>query len=218
MKILKKIWKNRNLPTQLSPLSLGWNHGLIKIAGEIRHGAFVNIYHLYPGGNYSLKPLWAFSNKTIYLQLQWLEVCSSLERLQELLKDQTIVAFPPENSQVVEFSRVVYQVVQIDSRVSSNDLILEIEDIYRLLNHEADSLDLCRLAISKYCDDPTEENLVRLRKSYLSIPANRRPFLISMDAKDHLVRQIIGTEDKNQLESLTNQLRQEIDYSWKNIS
>lgn len=209
-----KLRNNKTLPKTLQSLSFGWNHGLIQLKGEVKHGAFVNIYHLYPGGHYFIKPLWAFANKTIYLQLQWGEVCSTLERLTQLIDDKTILGFPPENSQIVDASRFVFKVTEIDSRIDGGDVVLEIKDIWKQLANEPDSLDLCQMAVRDYCSNPTEENLTNLKEKYFSIPNQRRSFLISMDAKDHLVKQILATEDKNQLQELTVLLKQETEYSW----
>jgi hypothetical protein len=213
--MFNKLWKT--LPETLPELCLGWNHGLIELKGEIKHGAFVNIYHLHPGGHYFIKPLWAFANKTIYLQLQWGETCSTLERLTELIDDKTILGFPPENAQIVDVSRLVFKVIEIDSRVDGEDIVLEIKDIWKQLANEPDSLALCRTAVRHYCNNPTEENLLNLKEKYFSIPNQRRSFLISMDAKDHLVKQILATEDKNQLQELTVLLKQEIEYSWEQL-
>lgn len=212
--MLANLWKNKTLPKKLPNLCFGWNHGLIQLDDKVIHGAFVYIYHLYPGGSYCVKPLWAFPDKTIYFQLQWGEVCSTLERLTELIQDKTIVGFPPENSQIVDISRFVFKAIELDSRVDGNDIILEVEDIRKQLASEPDSLDLCRSAVQKFCKNPIDENLINLRELYFTIPHQRRSFLISMDAKDYLVRQILETEDKNQLKELTALLKQEIDYSW----
>ena len=212
--MLSNLWKNKKKKKKLSNLCFGWNHGLMQTDDEVKHGAFVYIYHLHPGGIYCVEPLWAFPDKTIYLQLQWGEVCSTLERLTELIQDKTIVGFPPENAQIVDISRVVFKVTEINSRVYANDIILEIKDIWKQLANERDSLDLCRSAVRKFCENPTEENLTNLKEIYFSIPHQRRSFLISMDAKDHLVRQILETENKTKLKELTTLLEQEIAYSW----
>ena len=213
--MLAKFLNNKTLPKALPQLCFGWNHGLIQLNGEIKHGAFVHIYHLYPGGNYCVKPLWAFLNKTIYLQLQWGEVCSTLKRLTELIEDKTIVGFPPENSQIVDISRFVFKVIEVDSRVDAGDIILEVEDIWKQLANKPDSLDLCRSAVRELCKNTTEESLTNLKKTYFSIPRQRRSFLISMDAKDHLVRRLLETEDKSQIQELTVLLKKEIEYSWR---
>lgn len=204
------------MPKNLSELCFGWNHGLIKLKDEVKHGAFVHIYHLYPGGSYCVEPLWAFPDKTLYLRLQWGESCSSLERLTELTKDKTIVGFPPENSQIVDISRFVFKVTEIESRVDVDDVILEVKDVWKKLANEPDSLDLCRSAVREYCKKPSEKSLNNLKETYFSIPNQRRSFLISMDAKDHLVKSLLATEDKQQLQELTALLKQEVDYFWRN--
>ncbi len=209
-----KLWNDKKLTKKLPQLSFGWNHGLIQIKGKIKQGAFVSIYHLYPGGDYVIQPLWAFFDKTVYLQLQWGEICSTLERLMELIDNKTIVSFPPENSTIVSISRVVFKVMEVDNRVDSNDMILEVKDIWKQLANEPDSLDLCRSAVKEYCKNPAEESLKNLKEAYFSIPNQRRSFLISMDAKDHLVRQLLTTEDENQLQEITSLLKEEIQYSW----
>lgn len=187
---------------------------MIKLNDEIKHGAFVYIYHFHHSNNYSVEPLWAFPDKTIYFQLQWGEVCSTLVRLTELINNGTIVGFPPENSQIVDYTRFVFRITEVDSRVNSDDILLEIKDVWKQFASEPDSLDLCRSAVRQYCETLTEESLTNLRETYFSIPNSRRSFLLSMDAKDHLVRQILATEDKNQIQELTVRLKEEIEYSW----
>ena len=215
MKMFEKIWKRSKVPKELPSMCFGWHHSLVKVKNEIRHGAFVNIYHMHPGStNYYLNPLWAFSDETIYLELQWGEKCQTMERLLELLENKMVVAFPPNNTQVVEIMRVVYRVTDIDSRVSEDDLILEIKDIWKQLRNEPDSLTSSRLAVRQYCDNPTQENLLLLKEIYFSMPRQKCPALINMDTKDHLVKNLFNSQSEKDLLLATERLTEEINYSW----
>jgi len=219
MKIFEKMWKSPKVPKKLPNLCFGWHHSLVEIENEIRHGAFVNVYHMSPGStNYSLNPLWAFSDETIYFELQWGEKCRKMEHLLELLKEKMIVAFPPANGQVVEIMRVVYKVTDIDSRISEDDLVLEIKDIWKQLRNEPDSLAKSRLAVKKYCNNPTQENLLFLKEVYHSMPRQKRMTLINMDTKDHLVKNVFNSQTEKDLQLATKRLKEEIDYSWGNTS
>lgn len=219
MKIFEKIWKNSKVPKELPNLCFGWHHGLVEVESEIRHGAFVNVYHISQGStNYSLNPLWTFSDETIYLELQWGEKCRKMERLLELLENKIIMAFPPANGQVVEIMRVAYRVTDINSRISEDDLVLEIKDIWKHLRNEPDSLAKSRLAVKKYCNNPTQENLLLLKDVYYSMPRQKRMALINMDTKDYFVKNIFNAQTEKDLQLATKRLKEEIDYSWGDSS
>lgn len=206
--------KSRNLRITVP----GWHRGSLTYDGELRHGAFVTVYLKDPSPeSYSAVALWAFHDHSVQLSLQWGGSVDTIEHLAEVIEEGLVVPYPPSGVEVIHIGRAVFRFAEIESLAEPGDLLREVREVWRQLRGEKTTLDVCREAVRHYVDSPSEERLAVLCASYREIPRTLRTYLISMDAKDHYVRALCETPSEEERRELTDALRKEIDYEWRNL-
>jgi hypothetical protein len=177
------------MTTRLNP---GW---IPSAAPDGRIGAACVVYERYPGNDYDVNTLWVLPDGSVHLDTQPGAIVRSLAELEAAIAEGRVVAFPPEGARVIAFSRAVFRVTEVDHRVDGAALLLDVQDVARQLCGRPSAVESCGDAIDAYLKERTSWRLEALRAAYLAIPAHLRRFLVSMDAKDAPVRQLLEADD-----------------------
>lgn len=192
-----------------------WTPGRCAECGD-REGSCLPIYEKDAGDVYSLGRLWAFSDGSLHYALQPGTLVATLAQLEAETAIGRIVPFPPSGARVVWGTRAAFTVTDVDSRVDGESLVSEVRDAQRIMRGEPSALVACRKAIASYVRGPTGSALSELRAAYTAVARHQRPFLISMDAKDHPVRALLAADSPSETQRLTKLLADEIAYAWPN--
>lgn len=98
-----------------------------------------------------------------------------------------------------------------ESFVKIDEFIKEVEDTLNRLQKKKTVADICLEAFAIFLMEPTEENRIKLQKSYLDIPEHLRCYILGdMDGKDYAIRHCI--ESKTIYNETIEDFKK--DYSW----
>jgi hypothetical protein len=118
-----------------------------------------------------------------------------LEGFKEKVRTGRVKTRVPEGARVSMMNHGIaftFTVTNVRALVEEEEFVKQVEDEIRRLNGQPTTHDLCRKAMDRYEQAPTEENKEQLRQSYVAVPKHLRVFLGDIDSKDWDYLDVLG--------------------------
>jgi hypothetical protein len=116
-----------------------------------------------------------------------------LEGFKEKVRTGRVKTRVPEGARVsMMVSGLAFTVTDVKAWVEEEEFVKQVEDEIRRLNGQPTTSELCRKAMNRYGQAPTEENKEQLRQSYEAVPKHLRVFLGDIDSKDWDYLDVLG--------------------------
>ncbi|THV28731.1 NADAR family protein [Glycomyces paridis] len=120
---------------------------------------------------------------------------TDLDGLAAMLASGKVTLRPADGARGSYHLTTGWRFEDVHSSIDSAAFLAEVADLIEELNDRPTSVERCRIAIDRYLEGRSEEDLAALRQAYTAIPDhNRRYVLGDMDAKDRPLRTLCGID------------------------
>ena len=177
--------------------NIGWYPTFREEEGDIILGYFSHVFLGYTsrpdGTTFWMGQLRIYEDGHISLNEEDFHI-DQLPEFEERLRDEHTLfrPVPEDGTRVVHLARMVYRVSEMDARITLDDVMKDICDVWTQIRGGSSANDRCIQSISDYLAAPGPDRLARLREAYEAVPAYMRVFIGSMDAKDRPLRALLG--------------------------